>query len=235
MESSEEKKQGLYSVHNFTLAKFASREEDRYMLQAILVTPDETAATNGHYLVRCTTANSGKTLDSYPLVPGVSELGAGRFLLSTASANQVAKNIPRKSTIDVLKCAAPIKPIPLEGDDTARQVGFVTTDLESAKPVVEHETKGTFPNIDTVMPTADQEVAAKFTVSAKYLKDLAEYFSKLSTAQGQAHDPVTITVYQPSEYAKQRNDFDGRTDKAIKLEGKNDDQSAVALLMPLRV
>jgi hypothetical protein len=233
MESSEEKKQGLYSVHNFTLAKFASREENRYMLQAILVTPDETAATNGHYLVRCTTVNSGKTLDSYPVVPGVGELGADRFLLSTASANQIAKNIPRKETIPVLNCAAPIKPISLNKDATERQVGFVTTDLGSAKPVIEREIRGAFPNIDAVMPTADQEVVAKFTVSAKYLKELAEYFCKLATAQGQAYDPVTITVYKGSEEYAKKND--GRTDKAIKLDGKNDDQSAAALLMPLRV
>ena len=231
MESSEEKKQGLYSVHNFTLAKFASREENRYTLQAILVTPDETAATNGHYLVRCTTVNSGKTLDSYPVVPGVGELGADRFLLSTASANQIAKNIPRKETIPVLNCAAPIKPISLNKDATERQVGFVTTDLGSAKPVIERETKGSFPNIDMVMPKADEEIAAKVTVSAKYLKELADYFSKLASAQ--QTDPVTITVYKGSEEFAKKND--GQTDKAIKLEGKNDDQSAVALLMPLRV
>src|SRR5437762_4166444 len=142
-EVAETKPQGLYSKQNFEIAKMASKEENRYTLQAILVTPDETVVTDGHRMARVSTVNSGIILEHFPIVPGWETAPGQRFLFPADAALKVAKLMPVKQTIPILNYAAPLKIVqPIEGKTTAQSVGFVSTDLESPSAVQGGEPRG---------------------------------------------------------------------------------------------
>lgn len=214
----QEKKLALYNKHNFTIARFASKEEDRYSINAILVSEDRTTATDGHRMLEVTA--SGLDRKDFPNVPGVSVAKNGeRFLFPAEAALQLAKQIPKKQSIPVLQTAAPLEPVK-DDKGVMQQVGFVTTDLEQVNPVTVRAVTGIFPNVDTTWPQADKKTALKFALNARYLKEMAGWFQEFKG------DPercaVTITVYDSSS--------------AVLFEAENDEgQKARALILPMRL
>jgi hypothetical protein len=210
MENETKKKHGIYNKWNFDVAKFASKGESRYTLQAILVEPNATVATDGHTLVKVTTPDF--SLDSFPEVPGQPTAETVEPVLFPANAAlTVSKQIPRKETIPILNSAAR-----LETDNS--NVGFVSTDLGQAQPTIARKPKGEFPNYEHLIPN-DDGAAITIGIDSRKLAALAKFLGDFADDPSHA---LKITMYGP--------------DKAIKIEAKRREcnQEAVALLMPLQ-
>src|SRR5579885_1047299 len=90
----------MLNKHNLNVAKFICKDSSRYNLSAIYVKPEATVATNGHYLVWC--SSDSVSSKHFPVVPNFA--GAQDtfkpFLLDAAKANEIAKAVPKKSKIE---------------------------------------------------------------------------------------------------------------------------------------
>jgi DNA polymerase III sliding clamp (beta) subunit (PCNA family) len=160
----------LLNAHSLSVAEFASKGHLRYALQAILVTQEETVATNGHYLVRV--ENPKAKLEQFPVVPGtVPTVEADSFLLARDAALAVAKNIPKKTTIPILNHAR-------VGVDAEGKIQAVTTDLDTSHPVTIRATEGKFPQWKVLWPKSEPKVT--ICLSTEYLAQLAKAAGKLS-------------------------------------------------------
>ena len=211
-------KKSLYNRHNFTIAKMAAKESSRYVLNAILVTEDGTKCTDGHRLIEVSCPNMER--DQFPVVPGVEIAKNGnRFLFPAKSALELSKQIPRRETIPVLNTACPLEPR-LDDKGEVQEVGFVTTDLDSAKPMIVRKMSGTFPDTAHCYPRPEDE-KFKIAVNSKYLRDMADWFDSFIENPSKA---MVMTFYGP--------------DRPILFEATNDGgngQYAKALLMPTRL
>ncbi|MDE1767363.1 MAG: hypothetical protein KGI27_13985, partial [Thaumarchaeota archaeon] len=208
--NNQERPSGLYNRWNFELAKLAPKEDNRYMLSALLVEPGATVETDGHHLVKVTTPNHGTDFDQYPKPEGFSTIRPNKnHLLPRSAALDIAKNCPRKQSIPVLENAAML-------EQPEGQIGFVTTDLETAKPVVVKETKGQFPNYQAYIPNDGATLTIGF--NAQYMADLCSFMAKAGNARSHA---VKMEFYGP--------------DKPVKMTAKNPDtgQEITAVLMPM--
>ena len=112
----------MLNRHNLNIAKLASKEESRFTLSAIRVTPVETVVTDGRVLVRV--SNPTMPVEQFPALPGATITDDfNPFNLPAAAALQLAKSFKKRCTIPVLGCAAV---------DTGGELAHVvTTDLEN--------------------------------------------------------------------------------------------------------
>ncbi len=228
---SDEQKQvgGLYNKWNLDVAKFASKESKRPILQSILVEPGSTVATDGHQLVKVSAPNHEAKLENFPVIPGVSTVRLdGNFLLPASTALEVSKQIPRKSTIPVLQNAAVL-------DAGPDHVGMVTTDLDSAKPVTVRKVKGTFPNYQTIIDDLEKvTVQSEVTLNGLLLGELAKFLGQFNGGKGPA---IKLTIFEPVRTEGKTGAGETRvTNRAVRLTATNTDtgQEAYAILMPMR-
>lgn len=200
---------------NMKVAEFAaSRKESRYMLQAIQVAPDATVATDSHMLC-WVSANNHKAKD-FPAVDGAPELQDkfATFLLDTDTAKDVAKRLPKRTTIPILANVG----ISVATSDAGTQATLVTTDLERPVVLRPRPVEGRFPNWQMVMPNYDKP-KFRVTVNAAYLAKIAKAYADFV----KEHDrnlPVTVSFYGD--------------DKAIRFDGTNGEQGMTCVLMPIR-
>ena len=206
-------KRGLYNRWNFELAKFASKEESRFNPNAIQVEPDATATTDGVMLLRVTSPEL--SLSDFPEVPGqtLQEVKTP-FLFPADASLKVAKSIPRKTSIPVLETAAALA----AGEEN---VGFVSTDLETANPVIARKPTGTFPGNYQAQFPEDKDKVFSIKLDGRRLGEIVRFLTAFGD-QGRLPTTITLTFY--------------RDGKPVKLEAKNSDtgQEAVAILMPMR-
>lgn len=193
------------------LAKLAPTEESRYSLGAVCVEKECSIVTNGHYLV---TVGNGPTTDNaiaaYPTIPAEPiKPGSGSILVSRDACLGALKAIKaigkRLRHLSILHNAAL----------TAEKLYVNTMDSVSA---FTYKTEGTFPNWRAVIPTG-QKPQAEITVSADYLRTLADYI--LEHCENGHIASVRLTVYASDKPLR----FDART---------SDGCDVTALLMPLR-
>ena len=205
----------LLNKHNLAIADLASKDESRYTLTAIRVTPKWTATTNGHYLV---TVTLPKLKDSqFPRIDGFNPTNGTTppFLLHRDDALAIGKSIPRKQSIPVLETAA-------IGATADGKIQVAVTDLDSPKLTVPRKMDGQFPNIDAVIPNGEKRTL-RIGLDAAYLAKLAK--SALATCDNGRRHEVTICC-----------DFiDAQS--AVKMTATNPEteQEWMAVLMPKRI
>lgn len=206
----------MLNKHNLSIASFASKEESRYTLQGILVTPKATVATNGHYLVWVSDAKDRKAKD-YPQVLGFA--GASDtftpFILSRDAALAIAKVTPSKERIPILNHVAVAK------DGNAMAV----TDLERPQVFPVRHVEGKFPQYEVVIPKYEDAVA-RITLSAEYLAQIAKQFAGFADKR---NTPVTLSFYKHGE-----NDDIGTNSVRFDAVSADGNQGMTAVLMPIR-
>lgn len=197
----------LLNKHNLNIHKFCATEESRHVLRAILVTKDETVATDGHRLIRVTTPKMSDSL--FPEVPDFkAEDVNGGLLLHADVAKEIASSIPKgKQSIPVLGMAR-----------IGQQEGAacsVTTDLDIQHLVEGKKVEGEFPRWQAVIPT--KKPAFEVTLHSELLAELAQFISKFSDTPG-----VRIQFFG--------------SDQAVRFDAEDsiNGQGLTAVLMPMR-
>lgn len=214
----------MLNKHNLSIASFASKEASRYTLQGILVTPDATVVTNGHYLVWVSNSPEHKAAD-YPQVPGFA--GASDtftpFILSRDEALAIAKVTPSKEKIPVLNHVA------IAADSSAMAV----TDLDRPQVFPVRPVEGQFPKYDAVIPKFDDAVM-QISVNAEYLAQIAKQFAGFVSDQG--NKKVTLSFFADKGTSADQLEGIGRGigEHSIRFDGENDGQGMTAVLMPIR-
>lgn len=202
--------------HNFSIAALCSKESDgRYPVHNLLVTPDETVATDLFQLIRVTTVEIDST--GYPDAALKAFNGAGiaqqwaPFLMDRKQALEAAKAVP-KETIPILNHAF------VSGD--GKLLGM--TDLENERTFQVPEPNGSrFPAFETIIPAKDKaEHVIAFDAAL-----LARVFQQVSKLAADGRAGVA--------YCEVR--FYG-TDHGIRIDAETDaGQQITALVMPYRL
>jgi DNA polymerase III sliding clamp (beta) subunit (PCNA family) len=203
----------LLNKLNFLVAPFASKEDSRYTLKAVHVTPEYTEATDGHRLVRITTPKDSAS--EFPRVPGFTPNGSPKsFLLPVDAAKTIQKAVP-KTHIPVVNHAA----ITGTGDEN-KPVAIAVTDLDNPQVFQPRPVTGQYPNTDIVIPKDDAAAVFQFTVRADYLAELCKAIQDFAGDGKYRPGIATLTFYGPS--------------KAVRLDARNEntDQNLIAILMP---
>ena len=205
----------MLNKHNLAIHQFC--DKDKFSYQCIHVTPHETVATNGSYLVRVSTPKLDPA--NFPPVDGVKPSAIFKpFNLSVDAARTIEKAIPKKSILPILSNvmidgeATDAKP--KEGVDCAV---LAVSDLENPQVFRPRKDDGKFPNWQAVVPKREDAKAA-FSVDARLLARLAQFVAKFS--DGRASE-VKIRFYGENG--------------AIRLDARNSDtgQEFVGVLASL--
>lgn len=205
----------MLNKHNLRVARFASKESSRYTLQAILVEPSATVATDGHTLVWVSTPTDKP--EDFPVVDGAPKPTRefAPFLLALDAAAAIEKALPRKSTIPVLMNAA-ISTEP-NGDGASRPV-ITVTDLETPQVFRPGKVDGRFPQYENVMPKEDAKPVFTIELDAAKLEALSKAFREFTHESNPQHHTVRIEFYG--------------ADKAVRFDANNCGQGMTGLLMP---
>ena len=199
---------------------FASQNAGRYQMTAVHVLPDgSTEATNGHFAIRV--PPSLTSAEEFPAVAGLGGGFNGAGLLIPADVCKAAlKALPKRETIPVLRMAH------VGAGAEAGHAVVTTTDLETTNARPTKAPDGTFPDLDIVMPPADDTGRVVVGVNAHYLKAIAEYAIKVA---GNPKGSVVICMsIKPGEGGEPAN-------SAIRIEvGLPDARAAIVALMPCR-
>jgi hypothetical protein len=205
----------MLNKHNLAIASLASKEESRFTLNAILVTPECTIETDGHQLVMVTTPKD-VPVDSFPQVPGIppATLDFKPFLLPAAEAQKIAKSLPKKTTIPALLHAG----ISTPADDSEDNLIFVT-DPEAAQSFRIRKVKGNFPDHNRVMPKPDDS-RFQIALDARLLRTVLGTLDSFVDSRQNA--PVRFYFKSPNE--------------ALRIDADNGEtgQHMTAVVMPMR-
>lgn len=214
----------MLNKHNLTVAQFASKEANRYTMNGILVTPDATVATNGHYLVWCGTEPERESED-YPQIEGFK--GASDafkpFVLDRDAALAIAKVTPSKENIPILNHVA----VSEDGSQIA------VTDLDRPQVFPVRGMTGKFPQYEQVIPKLEDAVFA-ISVDASYLAQIARQFAGF--VSDERNHRVTLSFYADSLKSDEPTATVGRdvSGHPIRFDGVRDGQGMTAVLMPIR-
>jgi hypothetical protein len=171
----------LLTKNNLEIYRLASKEASRFALHGVCVTPESTVATDGHLL--CEVGTSPLKAESYPAIPNMPAATDDwkPFVLPAEGAARLLRDMPKRTTLPVLRCVAVLA----EGGNSGAATA-VTTDLERASPVIVRRDGASFPDYRRVLDGAVQagektEFAAAYNAAA--LADLFAYIAKASGAK----------------------------------------------------
>lgn len=199
---------------NLETAKFASKEQSRYSINAIQVEPERTVATDGHSLV-VVSNNPALKAEHFPAVEGMEVLDAfSPFLTPAADALAVAKTLPRKVNIPVLAYAAVAK----NGDEGMKLV--VSSPPDAQIKTVTPDRDSRFPLYQCAFPV--KQPVFEITVNGQKLAALVEFLGKFADAGYSSQSAVTLRLY------------DNETAIRMDAVNKETNQQATGLLMPMR-
>jgi len=233
----------MLNKSNFLVTEFVSKEESRYMLQAIRVGPEATVASNGHYLAWIST--NGMKPESFPVVEGFDggQSDFKPFLLDVATAKAIVKALPKKATIPVLGYAAVhTTMIQATGSDQTtsetdkvKEVQICVTDLERPQVFRPHIPEGQFPNYEAVIPDWEKDVALEIAVDPTYLATIAKIAAQFQA--GKLQPTLRMKLYK-QDVKEASESFDGKRhvyDQAVRFDCSNDNgQGMTVVLMPMR-
>jgi len=198
----------LLNKHNLNIHKFCAKDMTRYALRALLVTKNETVATDGHRMVRITTPKTNESL--FPSVPDFkADDIEGNLLLHADTAKELVASIPKKKNKDV-----PVLSTVRIGQENG-SLRSVATDLDITHLVQGKKVDGNFPSWRAVIPV--KKPTFEIHVSAQYLAELCSFAADVS------------------ESGFIRMQFFG-ADQAMRIDAENitDGQGMTAILMPAR-
>ena len=203
----------MLNKHNLAVHRFISKEDSRYTIKAIHVTPNETVATDGHSLVRVSTPEV--KCDSFPTQRVKVTDQFKPFNLPYEIAAKVEKAIPKSNTIPVLNYAAVECK---EGEPNGNNPTLFVTDMDSTQEFVSKSISDEFPDWEMVIP---KKTDATFTITVDPLK-LAKLMAEAAKFTKGAHPQGRVKMRFVSD------------DKAVRLDAENDGQTWTGVLMPIR-
>lgn len=144
----------MLNKSNLQIADLASKEESRFSINGILVTPEETVATNGHILARVTMP---KVDGDFPDFPGCTRAEQFEpFVLDRKTAKEIARAIPIRPTLPILEHVL----IGSEGSNGT--ASLAVTDLELTRVFLTKKTTLPFPDYKKVFPKDSPEYVVAF-------------------------------------------------------------------------
>ncbi len=157
----------LLNRQSLDVAKFASKSDTRPILSALCITPTHVVATDSYHLLEVEHVKQDDQVK-----PDGIRTDSGTGLLPAEAALHACKNIPstKEDTLFALKHAFSS----LDGD--GKKMTLTTTDLMQEKSVEATLIDGKYPDYGQIFPK--EQPAARITVNAKYLKEIADYFAK---------------------------------------------------------
>lgn len=181
----------MLNKHNLNVAEFATKEESRYTLSAIQVTPEATIATDGHRLVHVTTPKEDPA--NFPQVNGVHPTREFTpFLLHRDHALKILKTLPSKSVFPILKYAV----IGTESEDNGRAVIATVGDLDNPQVFQPRKLDGKFPDWTLILPKKENAVMA-IAVNGRYLATLAKAAAEFT--EDTRNEQITLYLYGPNK------------------------------------
>ncbi|SRR6266480_2804773 len=207
----------MLNKHNLNVAQFASKDETRFAMSAILVEEHATVGTNGHYLAWVSEDSTEPA--RFPIVPGFGPAAGEerkRFLLDRESALQIAKAVPNGKSLPILSHVAVKTETNVENGET--QGVLAVTDLERPQVFHPKPTSGQFPNYQAVVPKWE-DAKFRIAVNAGYLAQIAKAYAGFVEAHGTSQT-VVLSFYGESD--------------AMRFDGQREGQGMTAVLMPIR-
>lgn len=204
---------------NLDIAKLAAKEDSRYMLRGIRVTPEHTEVTDGHCLMRVATPKM--SVKDFPVIEGASA-GTDQFepfQIFSEDALAVSKAIPRKATFPVLQHAAVGK-----ASDANGHAELQVTDLQCPRVFQARKMEGPWPDTDRVIP---EKGKAKLSIglNADLLVKILQQFIAQHRAEGTSRGKLPFAVQLSFTDAE----------NAVRIDSVGLPQESVAVLMPMRV
>ncbi len=202
------KDKGMLNKANLQIAEIAAKEQSRFQISGILVTPTETVATDGHRMI-CVTTPANPGVEHFPETPGITPtVDFEPFILGRKDCLSIMKRLPREPTIPILGNAVVSK-----GDGNG--VTLAINDLETATTFKAEKIKGVYPNYKKSIPEESPEYrilfGCDFLISVlRQIKDFAK----------EQPCPVAMEFYGP--------------DKPMVIRKEARGQTMTALLMPVR-
>ena len=202
----------IFNKTNFRIYSLAEKEA-RYHLNGIHVTPDYTEVTNGHYLIRVDAPYKGKRKEALKDCPIVNKQAPVtrecEFVIPTEAAREIEKNIPKERGLTQLNNAWVV-------EDKEETATFLTTDLQTTKPVTFCKIGEKFPNTNAVIDNVSKKAPITIGFNTEYMMKICQQYKKADIKC------VSLSLF-------------GLT-KAMKLEGTslNHDQTITTILMPMK-
>lgn len=146
----------VLTKRNLAIASLASKKEkSRFTPNGLYVTPEATVETDGSQL--CMVSTVSVDAEEVPVIPEFTLATEwNSFLLPATSASEIAKAIPHKSRIPILRNAF----IGVESENGHAQLA--TTDLDHPHVFTPAKLEGTFPNYARIIPDPQNQ---KFCIS----------------------------------------------------------------------
>lgn len=206
----------MLNRHNLNIAALCNKDDSRFTLSALYVTPEATIETDGHQMMMVTRPNLDP--QQFPEIPGAVAVATHEaFLLGAEEAVKAGKSLPKKTTIPILQNAA-VTTVP-SGEEDGTRYGLVTTDLSTHQVFRQYSDKDRkFPDYKRVIwPPASAE--HRICIDASLLRRVLAQFESFQSNQRGA--PVQ---------------FFFRENGAIRLDAEGGDgQHMTALVMPMMV
>lgn len=204
----------LLNKHNLNIAALCSKEESRFTLNSILVTPQATVETDGHQLVKVTLPPDMKA-EAFPIregqPPAVDTWKP--FLLPASEALNIAKALPKKTTLPILKHAAVT-----EDTDSNGHSSIAVTDLEMARVFNTKKPEGNFPDFERVIPKKE-DAEFRIAFNAELLRRVLQ---QVEAFRAEQHNTECVLSFaSPSG--------------PLRIDARNDQgQEFTGVIMPLR-
>jgi len=202
----------MLNKHNFEIAPFTGESgRSSLPLEAILVNPQETVATDGIVLVKVSASKI--PAGEFPKHDGFQASDDfAPFLLPAASAKDILKLLPKKSVIPLAQCVA------VDAEKTNENGrACLLVQRPDFQPLNIGKESGTFPDYQKVFPQDSPEFSLR--VNAHYLKRLAQAAAAFTDTRD---DAIMIHYYG------------GANPIRLEAERQETGQRWTALLMPLR-
>lgn len=192
---------------NLQIAELACKEESRFTLNGILVTPQETVATDGHILARVTTP---KVEGDFPDVPGCTRTEQFEpFVLDSKTAKEIIRLIPRNPTLPILEHVS----VGSEGSNGT--AALAVTDLDRTRVFLPKKLTGKFPDFSVIFPKKPAEYVVAFNCDL-----LIAALKQVRRFIGHASACAVLEIHGPQS--------------PLVISTENDGQRMDVLLMPMR-
>jgi len=204
----------MLNKHNLTIANLAEKNASNYALQGILIESKRTVAADSYCAIIVETNKI--PAKQFPQTQGCTPTDEFKpFILPRADALAIAKALPSKSIIPVLRTAAVGSESDVDGTAT-----IAVNNLESAQVFHPRKTDMKFPNVDLCFPKESDtklEIGLDLDVLVPLLKTLQSMVKESSGCRA-----VKFSFIDP--------------ESAVRIDCTSDDEQKItALVMPYKL
>lgn len=196
----------IYSKENLAISQFCG-DESRPVLNGVAFYHNKTVATDSYMLAEVTTPKI--RLDEVPEVPNTQVLKYLKdepVIIPKGGVEKIAKNLPSKTSLPVLSNC-------WFGSKTSDELAeVISTDLETATPIIVKRVSGEFPAYQQVIPSEKPKVS--ININPALLMKVSSYLAKLG-----------LNICEFQMFAD---------DKPIQIKAEKDGQKFRFLIMPIK-